>query len=88
MIGMPRLLAFGSTLLEKGPPRRASQRPDRPRYHHAITERKNGVDLINGFKFLDLGHHRSGVAVLADQASISSMSEGLRTKLRATQSTP
>ena len=37
--------------------------------HHPIAKGKDGVDLINGFELLDLGHHRRGVTVLADQTT-------------------
>ena len=36
-------------------------------HHHTVTQGKDGVDLIDGFEFFDLCHHRSGEAMLADQ---------------------
>ena len=40
-----------------------------PRHHHAVTQWKNRVDLIDRLEFFDLGHHRGFVALLADQTT-------------------
>ena len=38
-------------------------------HHHPITKGKNRIDLIDGFKFFDLGHDWGFVAVLANETT-------------------
>ena len=36
-------------------------------HHHAVTQRKDRIDLIDGLKFFDLRHHRGLMALFTDQ---------------------
>ena len=38
-------------------------------HHHAITQGKNGIDLIDGFKFFDLGHDWGFVAMFTNETT-------------------